>query len=644
MGRGPYLEDLPLEEATRRFFEALERAGSLSPLPSESVPLEEALGRVTAAPVWAGTSSPHYHAAAMDGVAVRAEDTYGASRTSPKRLRIGPQARWVDTGDPMPPRSNAVIMAEDLQRVGEEEIEILGSVAPWENVRPLGEDIVATELVLPENHTIRPIDMGAVAATGLTMVAVRRRPRVAIIPTGTELVEPGPQMKPGEIPEFNSLTLSGLLREWGAVPVRASIVADDRAQLARAVRGAVEGSDVVVVNAGSSAGSEDYTASVVSELGELLVHGVAIRPGHPVVLGVVSGKPVLGLPGYPVATALTADLLLRPLVYRLQGIVPPERPRMRAVVTRKLLSPIGQDEFLRVKLGRVDDRVVATPLGRGAGVTMSLVRADGIVRIPRFSQGLQAGEEVEVELLRRPEEVERTIVAIGSHDLTLDLLANLLRRDYPGLSFASSNVGSLGGLMALRRREAHLAGCHLLDEETGEYNVPYIRRVLPGEEVVFVHLVYRQQGLMVRKGNPKGIHTLEDLLRDDVSFINRQRGSGTRVLLDYEMKRRGLDPDGINGYEREEFTHTAVAAAVDSARADVGLGILAAARALKLDFVPLLKERYDLAIPRRFFEAPLLEPLLETIRSDAFKTQVDALGGYDTSETGKVIAEMGAGG
>ncbi len=451
-------------------------------------------------------------------------------------------------------------------------------------------------------------------------------------------------MKPGEIPEFNSLTLSGLLQEWGAIPVRASIVADDQAQLARAVRDVAEGSDVVVVNAGSSAGSEDYTASVVSELGELLVHGVAIRPGHPVVLGLVGGRPVLGLPGYPVSTALTAELLLKPLVYRLQGIVPPERPRMRAVVTRKLLSPMGQDEFLRVKLGRVDDRVVATPLGRGAGVTMSLVRADGIVCIPRFSQGLQAGEEVEVELLRRPEEVERTIVAIGSHDLTLDLLANLLRRNHPGLSFASSNVGSLGGLMALRRREAHLAGCHLLDEETGEYNVPYIRRVLPNEEVVLVHLVYRQQGLMVRKGNPKGIHTLEDLLRHGVSFINRQRGSGTRVLLDYEMKRRGLDPAGIDGYEREEFTHTAVAAAVDSARADVGLGILAAARALKLDFVPLLKERYDLAIPRRFFEGPLLEPLLETVGSDAFKTQVNALGGYDTSETGEVIAEISPGG
>ena len=631
------MEDIPLEEALQRFFEALEEVGALGPMTAESVSLEAAHGRVTAGPIWAGMSSPHYHAAAMDGVAVRAEDTYGASRTSPLHLKAGEQYKWVDTGDAMPSQFNAVIMAEDIQKVGEDEIEILGSVTPWENVRPLGEDIVASELVLPENHIIRPVDLGAMAAAGLTQVPVRRRPKVVIIPTGTELVEPGSDLKAGDIIEFNSLMLAGQLKEWGAEPVRSAIVADDRMLLTQAVKSAVEEADVVVINAGSSAGSEDYTASIVEELGQLLVHGVAIRPGHPVVLGVIGGKPVLGLPGYPVAAALTAELLLKPLVYRLLGMVAPLRPRMRAFMTRKVLSPMGQDEFMRVKLGRVGEKTVATPLSRGSGVIMSLVRADGIVRIPRFSQGVQAGDEVEVELLRRPEEVERTIVAIGSHDMTLDILANLLRRRYLDLTFASSNVGSLGGLLALKRGEAHLAGTHLLDEETGEYNVPYIERVLPGEEIVLVQLVYREQGLIVKKGNPKGIRTLEDLLRDNVSFINRQRGSGTRVLLDFEMKRRGLDPSNIKGYEREEFTHTAVAAAVDSGTADVGLGILAAARALKLDFVPLLKERYDLAIPRRFYESDLIKPLLWVIGSQEFKEQVNSLGGYDTSETGRVL-------
>jgi putative molybdopterin biosynthesis protein len=641
MHRKPYLEDIPLEEALQRFLDALRDAGSLAPLGAEEVSLPAALGRVTAAPVWADMSAPHYHAAAMDGVAVRAEDTHGASRTSPKRLEMGSQGQWVDTGDAMPPQFNAVIMVEDVQKVAEDVIEIMASVAPWENVRPLGEDIVATEMVIPENHLVRPVDLGAMAAAGVARMMVRRKPVVAVIPTGNELVEAGSPVKAGDIIEFNSLVLGGMLAEWGAEPARMPIVPDDRVRLAEALKHALANTDIAVVNAGSSAGSEDYTASVISELGQLLVHGIAIRPGHPVALGVVNNKPVLGLPGYPVAAALTAELLLKPLVCRMLGVAAPGRISVSAVMTRKVLAPMGQDEFLRVKLGKVGDKLVATPLSRGSGVIMSLVRADGIVRLPRFSQGAEAGAEVQVELLRRPDEVEKTIVAIGSHDLTLDVLANLLRRIHPDLTFASSNVGSMGGLIAIKRGEAHLGGSHLLDEETGEYNVSYVKRMLPGEEVVLLHLVYRQQGLIVKKGNPKGVHTLEDLLRDDISFINRQRGSGTRVLLDYEMKRHRLDPARVNGYQREEFTHTAVAAAVQSGRADVGLGIQAAARALKLDFIPLLKERYDLVMPRRFYESALLQPLLEAINSPEFKAQVDKLGGYDTSSTGKVLARIG---
>lgn len=425
---------------------------------------------------------------------------------------------------------------------------------------------------------------------------------------------------------------------------------DDYGQIKARVQAALADHDVVVVNAGSSAGSEDYTSAIVAELGELLVHGVAIRPGHPVVLGYArrpgapgaSGPaarpvvPLLGLPGYPVSAALTADLFLRPLVYRLLGLAPPERPKLTATITRKVLSPLGEDEYLRVKVGRVGDRVVATPLQRGAGVIMSLVRADGLVKIPRFSEGLHAGQQVTVELFRRPEEIDRTIVAIGSHDLTLDLLANLLAERYPGRSLSSSNVGSLGGLIALQRGECHLAGSHLLDEETGEYNLPYVRRLLGGRDVVVVTLVHRQQGLIVPPGNPKGVRDLHDLTRPDVLFVNRQRGSGTRVLLDYRLRQLGIEPSAIRGYEREEYTHLAVAALVQGGAADVGLGILAAARALGLDFVPLLEERYDLVVPRAFYTGDLLRPLLELIQSDEFKRQVAALGGYGLAETGVV--------
>lgn len=640
MPRQMYLEDLPLEEARRRFWAAVEQGGAVAPLPGEDVPLAEALGRVTAAPVFARNSVPHYHAAAMDGIAVRAEDTLGASETAPVRLVLGAQAVWVDTGDPLPAEMNAVIMAEHVQELAADRLEILAAVAPWQHVRAMGEDVVATEMVLPENHALGAVDLGALAAAGHTTVPVRRRPRVAILPTGTELVEPGSPLVPGAIVDFNSVVLAAQVREWGGAATRLPITPDDRRLILDRVSAALATHDVVVVNAGSSAGSEDFTVSVVRELGDVLVHGVAIRPGHPVILGVArDGTPLIGIPGYPVSAILTSDLFLRPLVYRLLGQVPPERPILRATMTRKLLSPMGEDEYVRVKLGQVGDRLMAAPLSRGAGVIMSMVRADGIARIPRFSEGVHAGADVEVALLRRPEEVRQTVVAIGSHDLALDLLSNELARRAPGASLASANVGSLGGLIALSRGEAHLAGSHLLDEATGEYNVAYVQKYLGDRRVVIVTLAGRVQGLIVAAGNPRRLAALADLARPDVRFVNRQRGAGTRVLLDYRLRQEAIAQAAITGYEREEYTHLAVAAAVASGVADVGLGILGAARALHLDFVPLFQERYDLVIPREHYESALLAPLRETLRGARYRGQVQALGGYDVSEMGRVAWE-----
>jgi putative molybdopterin biosynthesis protein len=596
----------------------------------------------------------------MDGVAVRAADTFGASEISPRRLALGRQATWVDTGDPLPPDTDAVIMAEHVQTIDQDTIEIMAAVAPWQHVRPLGEDIVATELVLPENHQLRPVDLGAIAAAGHIDVAVRRRPRVAIIPTGTELVSlettddrrwtidndtspssivhrPSSVPQPGQIIEFNSLILAGQVAEWGGVAERYAPVPDRRELLRPAVERALAECDLVVVNAGSSAGSEDYTAAVLAELGEVAVHGVAIRPGHPAILAVAAGKPALGLPGYPVSTTLTAELFLRPLVYRLQGQLPPRRPTIAATLSRKVQSPAGEDEFLRVTLGQVGERVVAAPLARGAGVVMSLVRADGLLRIPRFSEGFHAGAEVTVELLRDPAELDGTIVTIGSHDLALDLLASHLRRFAPGARLVSANAGSLGGLLALKRGDAHLAGTHLLDEASGEYNRPFLTRLLPEQDVLLIHLAEREQGLIVTPGNPDRIRELADLTRPGVRFVNRQKGAGTRVLLDYHLKQRGIPAEQIAGYEREEYTHMAVAAAVLSGGANVGLGILAAARALGLDFIPLFKERYDLAIPRRHWESPLLEPLRQALASVEYRRAVEALGGYDVGRMGQIV-------
>ena len=639
-GRRYYLSDIPLEDALGRHFDALGDAGALAHTEAEVVPLQQARGRVTAEPVWARISSPHYDSAAMDGIAVRASDTVGATETSPLSLEVGEQAMWVDTGDPMPEGFDAVIMVEVVHEVDVGTLEIQSPAAPYQHVRPLGEDIVATELVLPESHKIRPVDVGACAAAGLSELVVRRKPSVAVIPTGNELVQVGSDLKPGDIIEFNSLVLAGMVEEWGGIAETWQTITDDFDRLLDAVRDAAAKHDIVLVNAGSSAGSEDYTARVVESLGRLVVHGTAIRPGHPVVLGVVEGKAVLGIPGYPVSAALTCELFVKPLIEGKLGLPSTERNKVSATITRKTLSPMGEDEFLRVRLGRVGEKLVASPVERGAGVIMSLVRADGIVKIPRFSEGLDAGAEVGVDLLRPVEAIEDTVVVIGSHDMTLDLLASHVRRTRPQMTLASSNVGSMGGLLALARGEAHMAGSHLLDEATGVYNLSYIRRFLRGREVVVVNLVQRIQGLILPKGNPKGIGALEDLIGEDVVFLNRQRGSGTRLLLDYKLRELDIEAEDIRGYDREEYTHLAVAAAVAGGRADVGLGILSAANAMGLDFAPLLSEQYDLVIPSEHYESEQVQFVLEIIRGDTFRAGVDALGGYDTSSMGQVVAEL----
>ncbi|WP_205664638.1 molybdopterin biosynthesis protein [Ammonifex thiophilus] len=639
MQRNIYLEEKPLPEAQEGYLDFLREKGALKlkRLP-EKVSAEAACGRVTAAPVFARLSHPHFHQAAMDGYAVKAALTFGASELAPRRLKLGVEAFPVDTGDVLPEGTDAVIMVEDVHQLGPDEIEIIKPIFPYQNVRVVGEDIVATEMIVPANHLLRPVDIGALLAGGVNEVLVYPRPRVVIIPTGDELVPSGtPDPAPGRIIDFNSPMLAELVREWGGEPVRYSIVPDDIAQLEEAVRRGLEEGDVVVLNAGSSAGREDFTAPVLRRLGEVFAHGVAIKPGKPVVLGEAAGKPVLGIPGYPVSAVLAAELFLRPVLAALTGQEVPARDKVRAVLSRRVVSPAGVEEFVRVKLGRIGERIVATPLGRGAGMLLTLVRADGILRVPRFSEGFEAGSQVEVELLRRLEEIENTVVVIGSHDLALDIIANFLRLLFPRASLSSAHVGSLGGLMALKRGEAHLAGTHLLDEETGEYNVPHIKRYLAGVPVVLVNLAYREQGFIVAPGNPKGIKDFEDLVREDVRLVNRQKGAGTRVLLDYHLRQRGIDPRRIQGYEREEYTHMAVAAAVASGVADVGLGIRAAALALGCDFVPVAEERYDLCFLRPYWEGKVGEWLRAVLDHPEFRQAVEARGGYDLRDCGRVL-------
>jgi len=655
-----YLHDIPLDQAQARFKSALQEADLWRVLATEMIPLDEnALGRVSAGPIWARVSSPHYHASAMDGFAVQAGETNGAQPSSPVTLMVGEQTRYLDTGDPLPEWANAVIPIENVESLDETgaitpairapgSIRIRAAVAPWSHVRPLGEDIVATQLVLPAGHTLRPADLGAIAAAGHREIMVARKPRVAILPTGTELVPIGSDLKSGDILEYNSLVMAAQIKAMGGEPTRFPITKDDFDLICERVREAAQDHDLILLNAGSSAGAEDFSAGVVEKLGTLLVHGVAVRPGHPVILGLLNLKPkkpdqkshatpIIGVPGYPVSAALTIDIFVELLIARWLGRRPLELPIETAILTRKINSPAGDDDYVRVAVGKVGDKLLAAPLSRGAGVITSLVQADGLAVLPRGVQGLEAGEQVSVHMYRSRAEIERTIFCIGSHDLTLDLLAQFLAEH--DRRFASANVGSQGGLVALRRGEAHLAGSHLLDPATGGYNISYIRQYMPGIPVKVVSLVGRDQGLIVKRGNPKNVKDLGSLTRADIRFVNRQRGAGTRVLLDYHLNLLGITEGQIIGYNQDEYTHLGVAVAVASGRADCGLGISAAAQALDLDFIPLFQERYDLVMPKQHSEGELLAPLFDVLKTGRFREAVSRLTGYDISVMGNVVLE-----
>jgi putative molybdopterin biosynthesis protein len=637
--RNIYLKMMPLTEARsileRHFLTKLELA-------SEVVPVPEAVGRVLAEPVLAKLSSPHFHASAMDGIAVQAESTYGASETSPKELVMRQDAFYVNTGHVLPAGTNAVIMIENVNDVADDRVEIEAPAFPWQYVRKMGEDIVATELLFAQNHLITPYCIGALLSGGVFEVRVKQQPKVLIIPTGTEVVDwhliSPDQLQPGQVLESNTYVLGKLVEACGGCYERHAIIQDDVAQIMQAVEAATRGDfDMVLTIGGSSAGSEDFAKQVYSQLGEVLVHGVTMMPGKPILIAKVNDKPAFGIPGYQVSAIVAFEQFVRPLICRMLGQPEPQRPQVSVEPTRKMASKLGVEEFVRVKLGQVGERIVATTLPRGAGSITSLTEADGIIRIPNELEGINALEPVPAELLRPLASIRRTIVAVGSHDNTLDVLADMLKASPGGWTLSSSHVGSMGGLMAVKKGLCHVAGTHLLDEKDGSYNTSYIERFLPGINTRLVHLVDREQGLMVKPGNPKQIQGLEDLSRKDVSFINRQSGSGTRILLDYRLKQLGIDPTTIAGYDTEEFTHMSVAVAVLSGLADVGLGIYAAAKALALDFIPVVTEQYDLVIPEEYFRSDAIQGLMDTIHSDMFRQRVGALGGYSVEKTGRII-------
>lgn len=630
-----YLTNVPLEQAKSDYLSLLKGQGYASG--TELIPVQQACGRVTAEAVYAHICAPHYAASAMDGAAVVAADSFGATETTPVTLRPE-QFTVLDTGDPIPEGRDAVIMVEDIVKNLDGSITIHSAAAPWQHIRQIGEDVCAGEMILPAHTEVSPAAIGAMLAGGVLEISVISRPLVGIIPTGDEIIPPCTDPKPGDIMEFNSSIFSAMLSRWGAESLTYPIVPDEFDKIKAAVSKASAECDLVILNAGSSAGREDFSARVIAELGQVLYHGIAMKPGKPAILGCIGATPVLGVPGYPVSGIIVIEELLKPLIdYWLSSPAAPVQTAL-ATLTRPVVSGLKYEEFVRVRMGYVGGKLMASPLNRGSGVVSSFMKADGLLTVPQGVEGYEAGAQVPVRLLSREEKLKNTLVVIGSHDPLLDELANLMHLENNNVYMSSAHVGSMGGIMAVRRGEAHAAGCHLLDTESGEYNRAFIKKYFPNGGVKLLRCVGRQQGLMLQKGNPLGIEKFADIARPGLRYVNRQKGSGTRILTDYLCKKEGLNPDDIYGYEREELTHTSVAAQLASGSADAGMGIYSAAKLYELDFLPVCIEEYDLLIPDHAWDSPMLRQMIATLQSPVFREKILSMGGYTLDNPGEIIS------
>lgn len=634
MKRNLYLKVQDKETALFRFLDAFSHIAPVK----EMVPVVKSLGRRTAEAVYARYSSPSYNSCAMDGIAVISAHTKGASENHPVHLIYEKDYLDADTGDMIMAPYDAVIMAEDLiETENGEGYKIIAPTHPFARVRAIGEDIVAKEMILPSNHEIRAIDVSVLLSAGITEIAVIKKPVVGIIPTGDEMIDYNAPLVDGKIIETNSYMFENLVKENHGIGRRYPILADKLELIKEKLSEAVDACDIVIINAGSSAGRDDYTIHAIRELGEVYTHGVAIKPGKPVILSKIKDKPVIGLPGYPVSSYLTFTEFVIPIINLYLGRNNGgSYKQVTAKLSKTLMSSLKYEEYVRVKLGIVEGELVASPLERGAGASMSLVRADGFCVIPQDKEGILAHEDIQVKLVKDMAQIAGTLVMIGSHDLILDVINDLMMDERKGMSVSSTHVGSMAGLIALKKKEAHMAPSHLLNEEDGSYNIAITKEMFPDEKMVIIKGVRRRQGFIVKKGNPLNIHAIQDIV-SGVRYINRQRGAGTRVLLDYILMKENIEPDHISGYAHEAATHMSVAVAVQKDNADVGMGIYSCAKALDLDFIDVAFEEYDFVTYEKYLELPFVQAFLEVLKSDAFKKKLDTLGGYSYEEIGRIV-------
>lgn len=621
--RKTYIENNDREESLRLYLSQIDK------MEMEKIPVLSSVGRTTAKAIIAKMCDPTYNAAAMDGIAVFSEKTLQASEVNAVVLKKDIDFVYVNTGNAVSHPFDSVIMIEDVTIIDEEHIKIFAPSRPWQHIRVIGESIVASETVLTSGKVIRPIDLGAIIASGSSDVFVYKQPRVAIIPTGEEMVEDVSSLASGKLIESNTRVFYELTKSYGALPTRFDIIPDRESALESAVHEALVDNDIVIINAGSSAGTKDFTAKVIEKMGRIVVHGLAMKPGKPSILGFINNKPVIGVPGYPISAYLVYEKIVKKVIEQSLGQkIIDKSTYIEAYLTKSVSSSLKNEEFVRVALGKVNSQMVASPLERGAAAVMSMVKADGIVTVPRFSEGIGRGEKVVVELLKPLEYIKESLLVVGSHDPIIDMIADKM-------PLSSSHVGSMSGIIALKNQAAHIAPIHLIDSE-GQYNKSFVRQYFDKGTMALISGLKRIQGLFVPKGNPKNIKSLQQLADKKFSFANRQNGSGTRLLFDNEIKKLGIESSSILGYEKEFTTHLAVATAVKNGVFDCGLGVLSAANIMGLDFVPIGQESYDFLVQKYMLEEEKIKNFISIITSKEFQFEVEELGGYEFQETGKI--------
>ncbi len=600
----------------------------------EEIKVISSINRITYEAVYAKVSSPYYNASAMDGIALLANKTYNATETTPVTISKGDFLE-VNTGNIIPPQFDAVIMIEDVIENSDGSITLIKSARPFQHIRPIGEDIVEGDMILPKNHKIRAVDISALLSGGLSQVKVIKKPQIAIIPTGDEIIRDIKDLKAGMIIDSNSFYVKNELDMLGCEATILDVQKDLFETLEQIILDCVDIYDLVIIGAGSSAGTKDYAKRIIAKNGTVYVHGIGIKPGKPTIIGMINKTPIVGLPGYPVSTFIAFENIVKPFIAHFLNQVDYQKKIVKAKLTKKIYSSLKNYEFVRVKLGVVNQEVIATPLDRGAGVTMSLVKADGIMVIPKNSEGYPALSIVDVQLLKDIKEIEKSLIVIGSHDILLDKVDDLMSNDKFHLS--STHIGSFGGIMAIKNKGCHVAPVHILHED-GKYNEFIIDKYLD-DSVSLVRGVSRIQGLYVKKHNPKKIKSLKDLTRDDLTFVNRQRGSGTRILLDYLLNEKGIDKKKITGYDLELGTHMLVASNVKDPRYDTGMGVASVAHLMDLDIIELGEEHYDFLVLNSIIDTPLFNNFIKVLKSAEFKKELDKLGGYRIDNIGEIITK-----